>query len=51
MYINLDPDSVGIDLPLEDLIPLAARHGYAGNRPAAEPHRRGQGGPLPRADR
>lgn len=30
MYINLDPDSVGIDLPLEDLIPLAARHGYAG---------------------
>ena len=30
MYINLDPEAVGIDLPLEELIPLAARHGYGG---------------------
>ena len=30
MYINLDPGSVGIDLPLDELIPLASRHGYAG---------------------
>ena len=30
MYINLQPDAVGIDLPLEELTPLAARHGYGG---------------------
>jgi sugar phosphate isomerase/epimerase len=30
MYINLDPEAVGIDLPLEELTPLAARHGYEG---------------------
>ena len=30
MFINLDPKAVGIDLPLQELIALAARHGFEG---------------------
>ena len=30
MFINLDPESVGIEIPLDELIPFASRHHFGG---------------------